>query len=239
MRTIERYGDHPSQHAELFAPDEGPASAIATAVVIHGGFWRDRYDRHLMDGLCADLAERGWAAANLEYRRVGADGGGWPMTFDDVRAGIDSLTTMDGVPLDRIVTIGHSAGGHLALWAASATGAVTDVVALAGVTDLEQAHRLGLSSDATGSFLGGTPSEFPERYAGASPMALLPVGVPMLLVHGDRDENVPVELSVSFADAARAAGDEVELVVRPGVDHFEVIDPRGESWRIVMDWLGD
>ena len=115
-----------------------------------------------MDGLCADLAERGWAAANLEYRRVGADGGGWPMTFDDVRAGIDALTMMDGLPLDRIVTIGHSAGGHLALWAASATGAVTDVVSLAGVTDLEQAHRLGLSSDATGSFLGGTPSEFPS-----------------------------------------------------------------------------
>ena len=205
MRTIERYGDHPSQHAELFAPDEGPASAIATAVVIHGGFWRDRYDRHLMDGLCADLAERGWAAANLEYRRVGADGGGWPMTFDDVRAGIDSLTTMDGVPLDRIVTIGHSAGGHLALWAASATGAVTDVVALAGVTDLEQAHRLGLSSDATGRS-SVAPRRSSPSDAGASPMALLPVGVPMLLVHGDRDENVPVELSVSFADAAGGGG---------------------------------
>jgi dipeptidyl aminopeptidase/acylaminoacyl peptidase len=185
------------------------------------------------------VAGRGWAGANLVYGGVGADGGGWPMTFDDVRAGIDALTTIDGLPLDRLVTIGHSAGGHLALWAASVTAAVTDVVSLAGVTDLEQAHRLGLSSDATGSFLGGTPSDFPERYAAASPMALLPLGEPMLLVHGDRDENVPVELSVSFAHAARAAGDEVELVVRPGADHFEVIDPRGESWRIVMDWLGD
>lgn len=161
------------------------------------------------------------------------------MTFDDVRAGIDALTIIDGLPLDRIVTIGHSAGGHLALWAATASGAVTGVVSLAGVTDLEQAHRLGLSSDATGSFLGGSPAEAPERYATASPMARLPLGAPMLLVHGDRDENVPVELSISFADAARAAGDEIDLVVRPGIDHFEVIDPEGESWKIVVDWLGD
>jgi acetyl esterase/lipase len=238
VKAIHTYGAHPSQHAELFLPDNDLGDATATAVVIHGGFWRDRYDRHLMDGLCADLAANGWAAANLEYRRVGADGGGWPATFDDVRAGIEALTAVDGIPLDRIVTIGHSAGGHLALWAASATGAVTDVVSLAGVTDLEEAYRLGLSTDATGSFLGGSPSEVPERYAAASPMALLPLGVPMLLVHGDRDENVPVGLSIAFAGAARDAGDDVELVVRPGIDHFEVIDPSGESWRIVMDWLG-
>ena len=238
MRSIERYGDHPSQHAELFLPDEGPAEA--TAVVIHGGFWRDRYDRHLMDGLCADLAASGWAAWNLEYRRVGDDGGGWPATCDDIKCGIDALAAVaGGLPLDRIVTIGHSAGGHLALWAAATVDGVTGVVSLAGVSDLVDAYRRGLSSDATGSFMGGTPDEVPERYAAASPMALLPIGVPALLVHGDHDENVPVELSVSFADAARAAGDEVELVIRPGVDHFEVIDPRGESWRIVMDWLGD
>ncbi len=237
MRSIEPYGDHPSQHAELFLPDEGGPQA--TAVVIHGGFWRDRYDLHLMDGLCADLAANGWAAWNLEYRRVGADGGGWPFTFDDVRSGIDALAVVGGLPLDRVVTIGHSAGGHLALWAGAATEAVTAVVSLAGVTDLVDAHRRGLSSNATGSFLGGAPDDVPDRYAAASPMALLPLGVPALLVHGDRDENVPVELSVSFADAARAAGDEVELVVRPGIDHFEVIDPRGQSWRIVMDWLGD
>ena len=235
-RSLHAYGSHPSQHAEVFVPDVG--DPIATAVVIHGGFWRDRYDRHLMDGLCADLAAKGWVAANLEYRRVGADGGGWPATFDDVRDAIDALSGVDGMPLDRVVTIGHSAGGHLALWAATATGAVTAAVSLAGVTDLVEAHRLGLSSDAAGSFLGGSPTEVPERYAAASPIALLPIGVPMLLVHGDRDENVPVELSIEFAEAARRAGDEIDLVVREGIDHFEVIDPGGESWRIVMDWLG-
>jgi len=235
VRSVHRYGDLPSQFAELHAPDDSGPTAIA--IVIHGGFWRDRYDLHLMDGLCADLAVRGWAACNLEYRRVGADGGGWPMTFDDVRAGIDAVTTLPALPVDRVVTIGHSAGGHLALWAAAAHGAVTDAVSLAGVTDLEDAWARGLSSDATGGFMGGSPAEVPERYAEGSPMAMLPIGVPMLLVHGDRDENVPVELSIAFAEAARAAGDDVELVVRPGIDHFEVIDPRGHSWARVMDWL--
>jgi acetyl esterase/lipase len=205
--------------------------------VVHGGFWRDRYDRHLMDGLCADLAGRGWAAWNLEYRRVGADGGGWPHTFDDIRAGIDALCDA-GLALSRVVTIGHSAGGHLALWAGRECDAVTAVVSLAGVTDLADAHRRGLSNDATGSLLGGTPYDVPDRYAAASPMARLPLGVPALLVHGDADENVPVDLSVSYAAAARAAGDEIELVVRPGIDHFEVIDPASRSWAVVMDWLG-
>ena len=237
MRSIHDYGALPSQHAELFLPDGGPP--CGTAVLIHGGFWRDRYDRHLMDGLGADLAEGGWAAWNLEYRRVGDDGGGWPMTFDDVRAGIEALTSVDVLPLDRVVTIGHSAGGHLALWAARTVPGITSVVSLAGVTDLRRAFDLQLSSNATGGFLGGSPVDVAERYDAASPMALLPLAVPALLVHGDRDENVPVELSVSFAQAAHAAGDDVGLVIRPGVDHFEVIDPSGESWRIVMDWLRD
>ena len=228
MRSIHRYGDLPSQFAELHAPDDAIPTAIA--IVIHGGFWRDRYDLHLMDGLCADLAARGWAACNLEYRRVGADGGGWPMTFDDVRAGIDAVTTLAALPVDRVVTIGHSAGGHLALWAAAAHGAVTDVgLARRRHRPPGTCARLGLSSDANRcASSAAAPSRCPERYAEASPMALLPIGVPMLLVHGDRDENVPVDLSIAFAEAARASGDDVELVVRPGIDHFEVIDP-GDS----------
>jgi dipeptidyl aminopeptidase/acylaminoacyl peptidase len=189
-----------------------------------------------MDGLCLDLAARGWVAWNLEYRRVGDDGGGWPHTFDDVRAGIDALVAVDDLPRARVVAIGHSAGGHLALWAAGESEAVTGAVSLAGVTDLIDAHHRGLSSDATGSLLGGSPVEVPDRYAAASPMARLPIGVPMLLVHGDADENVPVEQSERFARAAAAAGDEVELFAGP-FDHFDVIDPGGHSWPRVLNWL--
>ncbi|RPI07960.1 MAG: alpha/beta fold hydrolase [Actinobacteria bacterium] len=144
MTTVHTYGPHPSQHAELFLPDARPPESVA--VVIHGGFWRDRYDRHLMDGLCLDLVAHGWAAWNLEYRRMGDDGGGWPQTVDDIRAGIDALAEVAGLPSVRVVTIGHSAGGHLALWAAHECVAVTAAVSLAGVTDLLYAHRRGLSS---------------------------------------------------------------------------------------------
>jgi acetyl esterase/lipase len=234
VRSVHTYGAHPSQHAELFRPEGRREEGVA--VVIHGGFWRDRFDRHLMDGLCLDLAARGWAAWNLEYRRMGDDGGGWPHTFDDLRSGIAALGDVDDLPLTRVVTIGHSAGGHLALWAARECDSPTGAVSLAGVTDLIDSHRRGLSSDATGSFLGGSPAEVPDRYALASPMARLPIGVPVLLIHGDADEHVPVDLSISFARAATAAGDDVELFVGQ-FDYFDVIDPNGGSWPRVLDWL--
>jgi acetyl esterase/lipase len=220
--VIERYGSHPSQVAELFSPDEEPRGV---AVVIHGGFWRGSYDRHLMDDLCRDLVERGWAAWNLEYRRLG-DGGGWPHTFEDVEAGIRHLKASNKV----LLAIGHSAGGHLALWAA-AYGLVTGAVSQAGVCDLAEAARLGLSRGVVHELLP------PEAYAHASPAELLPLGVPQLLVHGEADDIVPVELSRSYHAAAVEAGDEVDLVTLPGVAHFEHLDPSSSAWRAVIDWL--
>jgi acetyl esterase/lipase len=220
--VIERYGSHPSQVAELFSPDEEPRGV---AVVIHGGFWRASYDRHLMDDLCRDLVERGWAAWNLEYRRLG-DGGGWPHTFEDVEAGIRHLKASNKV----LLAIGHSAGGHLALWAA-AYGLVTGAVSQAGVCDLAEAARLGLSRGVVHELLP------PEAYAHASPAELLPLGVPQLLVHGEADDIVPVELSRSYHAAAVEAGDEVDLVTLPGVAHFEHLDPSSSAWRAVIDWL--
>lgn len=206
--------------AELFPP---PGVARGVAVVLHGGFWRAAYDRHLMDDLCRDLAARGWAAWNLEYRRLG-EGGGWPATFDDVEAGIRASNT---VLLEPCVAIGHSAGGHLALWAA-ARGLVTYAVAQAGVVDLAEAARLRLSD--------GVVSELvpPELYPLASPAAMLPLGVPQLLVHGEDDDTVPVEMSRAYAEAA---GDEVTLVTLPGVGHYEHLDPSSAAWQAVIEWL--
>jgi acetyl esterase/lipase len=220
-RALHRYGDDPSQVVELFAPAGEPRGA---AVVLHGGFWRDSYDRHLMDRLCKDLAAAGWAAWNVEYRRLGS-GGGWPGTFDDVRA---ALALVEGEP---VVTIGHSAGGHLALWAAAQRAGVTHAVSQAGVVDLEEAMRLGLSRGVARDLVGDGDMSV------CSPAALLPLGVPQLLVHGERDDIVPAAMSVAYAERARAAGDEVETAILPGVGHFEHLDPRSSAWRAVRDWL--
>lgn len=220
---MRRYGPHPSQVVEAFEPAGDPRGV---AIVLHGGFWRARYDRHLMDPLCRDLAARGWAACNLEYRRLG-EGGGWPQTFDDVEAGIRAAPA--GAPR---VAIGHSAGGQLALWAA-ARGLVTHAVSQAGVVDLDAAAALGLSDGAADELVGGDRT----RFAGISPAALVPLGVPQLLVHGEADDTVPVSLGVEYAERARAAGDRVDLVTLPGVGHYEHLDPASDAWRAVVEWL--
>jgi acetyl esterase/lipase len=238
MPRTHHYGPDASQVADLHLP--AGAGPWPVAVVLHGGFWRDRYDRTLMDGLCADLARGGWAAWNLEYRRVGG-GGGWPATFDDVDAGIDHLATLPA-PLDlrRTVAIGHSAGGHLALWAASREQAGVPLAAAVGqaaVSHLARASRLGLSGGAADELLGGPPGRVPERYAAASPIERVPLRVPSLLVHGGRDDTVPASFSRDFHGAAIAAGDECELVERPEDGHFEHIDPATEAWATVTRWL--
>jgi acetyl esterase/lipase len=238
VRRTHRYGDDPSQVADLHTPAAGAGWPVA--VVLHGGFWRERYDRTLMEPLCTDLAESGWAAWNLEYRRVGG-GGGWPATFDDVAAGLDHLAAV-AAPLDlaRVVTIGHSAGGHLALWAASRARpgvAVTGAVGQAAVSDLAAVARLGLSNRAAEELLGGSPDQVPDRYAAASPVQRLPLGVPLLLVHGARDDTVPVALSSDFQRAAAAAGDTCDLAIGEHDGHFEHLDPASGAWATVKRWL--
>lgn len=218
---LHRYGQDPSQVAEAFEPEGEP---VGTAVVLHGGFWRDRYDRHLMDDLCVDLARRGWTAWNLEYRRLGS-GGGWPATGDDVRTAIETLVGFGAV------AIGHSAGGQLALWAA-AEGLVRGVVAQAAVSDLAEAQRLGLSGGVVSELLGAAPA-----HGEASPVERLPLGVPQLLVHGEDDAIVPAAMSRAYCEAAREAADDAELVVLPGVGHFEHLDPASEAWAAVTRWL--
>ncbi|CAA9536948.1 MAG: hypothetical protein AVDCRST_MAG30-4323 [uncultured Solirubrobacteraceae bacterium] len=239
-----RYGRHRSQYAELFRPgevDSGAGSPPPVAVVVHGGFWKARYGRKLMHPICADLAARGWAAWNLEYRRLGRlNGGGFPATLDDVAAGIDALAAVEGVDRSRVVAIGHSAGGHLATWSATREAPavpVTAVVSQAGVVDLRLASELRLSNGVVHRFLGGTPEQRPERYAAASPARRLPLGVPILLTHGGRDVNVPPVISERFHEAALAAGDRSELVLLPDEDHFGHIQPGNPLWDAVTKWL--
>ena len=231
------YGDDPAQFVELSVPASDAPAPVA--VVIHGGFWRQRYDLSLGRPLAASLPSRGWAALNVEYRRVG-DGGGYPATLDDVSAAIDALAGMDAaLDLDNVVTIGHSAGGHLAAWAATRHEpdvAVTGVVSQAGVLDLRAAAGEQLGAGATQAFLGGGPDEVPERYDHASPIEHVPLGVPVLCVHGRDDTNVPIDQSERFAAAARAVGDDVTIDIVEG-DHFVVIDPAADPWAIVSSWL--
>jgi acetyl esterase/lipase len=234
-----RYGDHPDQVANLHLPDDegGPWPAV---VVLHGGFWRERWDRTTTTPVACDLALRGLVAWNVEYRRVGQDGGGWRGTLDDVAAAVDALAAVEEADLERVVALGHSAGAHLALWLAARTDArvrVRAAIALAGVADLVAAARDGLGDGAVVEFLGGSPDDVPERYAAASPAALLPLRVPQLLVHGAADPVVPLRQSVDYAKAARSAGDVAEVVEVAGAGHFDVIDPGHTAWAVVAERL--
>ncbi len=244
--SIHAYGDDASQIAELFLPQG--AGPHPVAVVIHGGYWRARYDRSLMTDLCLDLVEHDWAAWNLEYRRVGA-GGGWPETFLDVAAGVDALAGLDGrLDLERVAAVGHSAGGHLALWAAArptlpegAPGAnprvrIGAVVSQAGVADLRLAADLRPSDEPTRALLGD-PEVHADAYSLASPRERVPLGVYQLVLHGERDDAVSARISESYVTAARGAGDPCEHVVLPRTGHFEHIDASSEAWRHAREWL--
>ena len=197
------YGGHPDQVADL------RRGGKRLALLLHGGFWRPEWTRSTTRALAVDLALRGWTTGNLEYRRTGLED-----TLADVAAALDTV--------GRGTVIGHSAGGHLALWAAAA-GKAARVVSLAGVTDLARAAREGIGANAAVDFAGADPP------AHADPMRLLPLAVPALLVHGSEDDRVPVDYSRAFAAASGA-----QLLELPGVGHFDVIDPRGRPWADVL-----
>ncbi|HEX2072981.1 MAG TPA: alpha/beta hydrolase [Geodermatophilus sp.] len=242
------YGPHPDQFLELTLPDGEQAAPVA--VVLHGGFWRAAYGVELARPLAADLAAAGYAAVAVEYRRVGA-GGGWPETLLDVAAALDTLPGLpDASCLDLadVTVVGHSAGGHLAAWAAGrsrlpggAPGAgprvrIGAAVLQAGVLDLERAAAQELGNRAVQEFLGAEPAQAPERYAAADPVRLLPTGAAVLCVHGAADDVVPAEQSRRYAEAAAAVGERVEARLVEG-DHMVLIDPSGEPWTLVRDWL--
>jgi acetyl esterase/lipase len=246
-RETYAYGRHRHQFGELTLPDGvGPDAPVPVAVLVHGGSWLAEYDLGQLRPAAEDLAGRGWAAWNIEYRRLGGDsGGGWPQTLHDVSAAVDHLEVLvaDGAPLDlgRVVLIGHSAGGHLALLDAardlqSRAVELRAAVGIAPLTDLAAAHARGGGATIE-ALLGGTPTERPEVYAAASPTPHLPSRVPRLLVHGDRDAHVPAEMSVEYVRSARRGGDAADLRLLPGLDHFEVVYPASSAWAAVVEYL--
>jgi len=237
-------GDHPVQVADLHVPrGDGP---FPVAVVLHGGYWQATYGKLTTRPLCADLAGHGWAAWNVEYRRLGrGQGGGWPATFADVAAAIDHLAGLGDPRLDlgRAVVVGHSAGGQLALWAAARPGlpagapgagprvALGAILGLAPVTDLSAAGAVART------LLGGSPREVPERFAQADPLRRLPPPVPTLVVHAADDATVPVGDSRRYVAAARARGGDVTLVEPRAGGHRAVIGPGTPAWAAAAGWL--
>jgi acetyl esterase/lipase len=236
------YGPHPHQFGELRLPDgDGP---FGVCVLVHGGGWSVGYDLSLMAALAADLPRRGWAAWNLEYRRVGPrSGGGWPQTGEDVRDGIAALRALaaGGAPLDldRVVVCGHSAGGQLALWAVARAGPDAPVRPRGVVSQAGVVHLPRRTGAEVAAFLGGSWEDLPERYREASPSSNLPIGVPLLLVQGTADAVVPAAMAERFAQGARAAGDEVTLELRAGEDHLAHLNPSGGAWAAVCAWIAD
>jgi acetyl esterase/lipase len=260
--AVRAYGDHPDTVGDLYLPPAAPPpSGWPVVVLLHGGFWRERYRRDLMDALAEDLLAGGVAVWNLEYRRV-RGAGGWPTTLTDVAAGVDHVATLagEGSPVAAgisaddeqvrrldpagVTVVGHSAGGHLALWLAgrgrlppNAPGArprirPARVVALAPVADLRAADAAGLSDRAARELLGGAPDDRPERWRLADPIRLVGHGTPVWLVHGDHDDEVPLDQSEGYRVAAAAARDPVTLLVGPWT-HLELIDPASGAWQAV------
>jgi len=235
------YGDDPEQKAELHRP---AARSHGVVVVLHGGFWRSEYDFSLGRPLAESLARHGWTALNLEYRRAG-NGGGFPETFDDVTAGIDLLADVDDLDTSRVITLGHSAGGQLAVWAAGRPKldevrwsnprvAVTAAVSQAGVLDLHSAVDDWLGGGAVEGFLGTDRATLDL----ADPLARVPLDVPVWCIHGRDDLQVPIEQSRTYVKAARAAGARAALATVDG-DHFVLIDTTTSAWTRTLEILDE
>jgi acetyl esterase/lipase len=250
-----RYGERDDQVADLWLPaarDTDLDISAPLVIFLHGGFWRAEFDRSHAGPLAEALTSAGFAVCTPEFRRTGQPGGGWPGTFDDVAAAVDALPGIAAAAdpgrfdVSRVVLAGHSAGGHLALWAAgrrrlptaerwySSGSPAVGVVSLAGVCDLAACFRLNLGGGAAGDLMGGGPESFPVRYLSADPMHLLPTGIAVRLVHGIVDDRVPAEQSGSYAERARGVGDDVVCELLPECGHFEVIDPLSAVWPAVL-----
>jgi acetyl esterase/lipase len=235
---------------ELFLPPQrvGPAP-LPIVIAIHGGCWRAMYDMDHLSPLCGALAQAGFAVWSLEYRRVG-NGGGWPNTFLDVGAGADRVreaAAVHNLDLNRVVALGHSAGGHLALWLGARQQfgpghalhqpnplRLRGILGLAAIVDLADTFALGICSGNAEPLLGGMPHAVPERYAAASPSQLLPLGTPVSLLCGEHDDEVYVAHTEVFYRRAQAYGDTLRWQVIDAIGHFELVAPGSRAWPHVL-----
>jgi len=226
------YGPRPDQVGDLYLPEVHQAPLVC---LFHGGFWRMPYGRDELAPMAVDLQERGYAVWNLEYHRVAPGVAGWPTTFQDIDDLLAYLPALQQahpvVDLRRMLFAGHSAGGHLAFWAASRLDRASlprtsaTVIGLAPLLDLVAAHAAGLGTHAVEAFLGASLAAVPDRYELASPRCLLPLHVRQYVLHGDADAAVPFEHSRSYVDDAQRRGDDATLLLLPGSDHMAFLDP--------------
>jgi acetyl esterase/lipase len=234
------YGNDRNQFIDLRLPKQkGPHPG---AICLHGGYWRARYDLEYLGHLSAALTAKGIATANVEYHRLGNSGGGWPGTFSDIRAAYQFVvqnTARYEIDAKRVIVLGHSAGGQLALCLAAHEPGLKAAISLAGVVDLQRAYELHLSNDAVVEFLGGTPKEVPDHYREADPMKLT-ITARQWLVHGAEDDIVPPELSREYVKAKIKENAKLVMIEKAG--HFEIVDPRARAWadveKIVLEAAG-
>ena len=231
------YGSDPNQFLDLRLPKEKTAQPPSLVINIHGGFWRAKYNLDHAGHLCAALTAKGVATANLEYRRVGNEGGAWPGTFEDIRSAYHYLVQNAGkhhFAAQKAVVMGHSAGGQLALCLAAHEPTIMRAVSLAGVVDLRRTYELHLSNDAVVEFLRGTPADVPDHYREADPMQLSIPHARQWLIHGSADDTVPPAFSRDYVAAKKSReGREKEdagLIEIQGADHFALIDPHFKAW---------
>ena len=221
------YGPHASQFVDFRRP--AAAGLQPLVIMIHGGFWRQRRALTYAGHLCIALGLEGFATANIEYRRTGEEGGGWPGTYHDVKSAItfalDRAREFGG-DRARTILLGHSAGGHLALLASAQFTGLLGAVSLGGVVNLRRAWELRLGDDVVTEFMGGQPVKIPEAYLDADPVNQ-PTAVRRVLIHGELDDIVPVELSRDFPQPRRYVG-------IPDADHFTLIDPESTAWPVVV-----
>lgn len=255
--TRYHYGPLDDQFGDLRIPEsKGPHPVV---VVIHGGYWQSDVGLDSIAALSEKLTKQGIATWSIEYRRIGQAGGGWPGTFTDASQAIDYLPELakkNKLNLNRVVIVGHSAGGHLALWLAGRHRlplnseiktdgtplSVKGVISLAGVVDLSLMEEvLSISEEVTREefnpvreLIGGSPADLPERYAQASPIRLLPLDVPQVLIHGALDATIPIGISQNYKKVADNINKNVDFIEIPSAEHFKLINPESEAWPIVI-----